>query len=100
VGAEPKLRKVETPEDSDAKATYEVLVEGVVIGEVTKHEKQSHDYRQTYKKTREVIRTYWLGKVRGRFARDLVIERDTRSYAVYDVRANYIPEVNDPEGEN
>lgn len=100
MGGEPKLRKVETPEDSDALATYEVLVDGVVIGDVSKYEKQSHDYRQTYRRSREVTRTYWLGKVRGQFARDLVSERDTRSYAVYDVRANYVPEVTDSEGEH
>jgi hypothetical protein len=100
VGGEPKLRKVETPENSDAKATYEVLLDGVVIGEVTKHEKKSHDYRQTYVRSREVTRTYWLGRVRGRFARELTLERDTRSYAVHDVRANYVPKVTDPEGEN
>jgi hypothetical protein len=100
VDGEPKLRKVDTPENSDAKATYEVWLDGVVLGEVTKHEKQSHDYRQTYRRSREVTRTYWLGRVRGQFARELVIERDTRSYAVYDVRANYIAEVTDSEGEN
>jgi predicted RNA-binding protein with PUA domain len=105
MAGEPKLRTVETLDKPGAKATYEVLLDGVVIGDVTKYEQQSHDYRQHPTRARKVTRTFWLGRVRGRFAYEMTTERSTRSYALYDVRANYFPEVadgqgSDSEGEN
>ncbi|MFJ6508680.1 hypothetical protein [Streptomyces sp. NPDC091879] len=105
MGGEPKLRKVETLDKPGAKATYEVLLDGVVIGDVTRYEQQGHDLRQHISRARKVTKTHWLGRVRGRFDADMVTERQTRSYAVHDVRANYYPVVtggqgSDSEGEN